>query len=86
MAAAAVLPLLAYGGWSILSLRSGAQQAVTEGNLNVARRTSEQIELYVNGSLKILKAVAAFVPLRLEDEHEAQGIDLAQHGETGYNL
>jgi len=37
-------------------------------------------------SYGILKAVGAFVPLRLEDEHEAQGIDLAQHGETGYNL
>ena len=59
MAAAALVPLLAYGAWSIFSLRSGAQQAVIQGNLNVARRAAEQIELYVTGSVKILKAVAA---------------------------
>jgi signal transduction histidine kinase len=59
MAAAAVLPLLAYGAVSIISLRSGAQQAVIVGNLNVARQVAEQIELYVTGSVKILKAVGA---------------------------
>ena len=59
MAAAAVLPLLGYGALSIVSLRTGAQQAVTEGNLNVARRAAEQIELYVTSSVKILKALSA---------------------------
>jgi signal transduction histidine kinase len=59
MAAAAVLPLLAYGAISIVSVRGGTQQAVIVGNLNVARRTAEQIELYVTSSVKILKAVAA---------------------------
>ena len=59
MAAAAVLPLLAYGAISILSLRTGAQQAVIQGNINVARRAAEQIELYVVSSVKILKAVSA---------------------------
>jgi signal transduction histidine kinase len=59
MAAAAVLPLLAYGAVSIYSLRSGAQEAVILGNLNVARQVAEQIELYVTGSVRILKAVGA---------------------------
>jgi signal transduction histidine kinase len=59
LAAAAVLPLLAYGAVSILSLRAGAQQAVIQGNLNVARQAAEQIELYLTASIKILKAVAA---------------------------
>ena len=59
MAAAAVVPLLAYGAWSIVSLRSGAQQAVIQGNLDVARRVAEQIELYVTSSIKILNAVSA---------------------------
>ena len=59
MAAAAVVPLLGYGALSIISLRAGAQQAVIEGNLNVARRAAEQIELYVTDSVKILKAVSA---------------------------
>ena len=59
MAAAAVVPLLGYGAVSIWSLRTGAQQAVIEGNLNVARRAAEQIELYVTSSVKILKALSA---------------------------
>jgi len=59
LAAAAVVPLLGYGALSIFSLRTGAQQAVIDGNLNVARQVAEQIELYVTGSVNILKAVAA---------------------------
>ena len=59
MAAAAVLPLLAYGAVSIFSLRTGAQEAVIQGNLNVARRAAEQIEQYVTSSVRILKAVSA---------------------------
>ena len=59
LAAAAVVPLLGYGVVSALSLRAGAQQAVILGNLNVARQVAEQIELYVTGSVNILKAVAA---------------------------
>ena len=41
------------------SLRTGAQETVVQGNLNVARQVSEQISLYVTGSVKILKALAA---------------------------
>lgn len=59
MAAAAVVPLLTFGAFSVVSVRRGAQRAVVQGNLNVARRTAEQIELYVSSSVKILKAVAA---------------------------
>jgi signal transduction histidine kinase len=59
LASAAVLPLLAYGAVSIVSLRSGTRQTVVQGNLNVAKRAAEQIEQYVTSSFKILKAVAA---------------------------
>jgi signal transduction histidine kinase len=59
MAAAAVLPLLGYGAVAILSLNAGAQRAVTEGNSNVARQISEQIELYMTSSIRMLKSVAA---------------------------
>ncbi|MBI4487137.1 MAG: cache domain-containing protein, partial [Acidobacteria bacterium] len=59
LAAAAVVPLVAYGILSIVSLTRGAQQAVIAGNLNVARQVTEQIDLYILGSIKILKAVAA---------------------------
>jgi Amt family ammonium transporter len=34
----------------------------------------------------ILRGVSLVVPLRVEDEHESQGIDVSLHGETGYNL
>ena len=59
LAAAAVVPLVAYGILSIVSLTRGAQQAVIEGNLNVARQVTEQIDLYIVGSVRILRAVAA---------------------------
>ena len=59
MAAAAVVPLLAYGAVSILSVRGGAQQAVIHGNQDVARRVGEQIDAYVIGNVRILNAVAA---------------------------
>ena len=58
MAAAAVVPLLAYGAVSIWSVRDGAQRAVKLGNQDIARRVGEQIEQYVLGQLRILKAVA----------------------------
>jgi signal transduction histidine kinase len=59
LALAAVLPLLGYGVVSILSLRTGGQQAIIQGNVNVARRAAEQIEQYVTSSIRILKAVSA---------------------------
>jgi signal transduction histidine kinase len=59
LGAAAVLPLLGYGAVSIVSLRTGAQQTVIEGNLNVARQAGGQIQLYIVSSFKILKAIAA---------------------------
>jgi signal transduction histidine kinase len=59
LTAAAVVPLLTYGAVSIVSLRSGTRETVIQGNLNVAFRAGEQIDLYVTSSIKILKAVAA---------------------------
>jgi Amt family ammonium transporter len=38
------------------------------------------------GSFVILKLVALFTPLRVSEEEEIQGLDLAQHGEAAYNL
>src|SRR5688572_12654743 len=59
MAAAAVVPLLAYGAVSILSLRSGAQTTVVEGNQDIANRVGDQIEQYLKNSVGILNAIAA---------------------------
>ena len=59
LAVAGVVPLLANGAISILSLRNNSEESVREANTNVAQRVGEQIELYVNSSIKILNAVAA---------------------------
>lgn len=57
--AAAILPLLAYGGASVLTLRAGSRSTVMAGNSNVARRAAEHIELYFDNNVRILRAVAA---------------------------
>jgi signal transduction histidine kinase len=59
MAAAAVVPLLAYGAVSIVSVRGGARQAVIQGNQDVATRVGEQIDQYMVGNIRILRAAAA---------------------------
>ena len=59
MAAAAVVPLLAYGVVSILSIRSGTQEAVVLGNQDIARRVGNEIEQYIANSVRILNAIAA---------------------------
>jgi len=38
------------------------------------------------GSLIILKVVDAIVGLRVSEEEEYEGLDLSQHGESGYNI
>jgi signal transduction histidine kinase len=58
LAAAAIVPLLAYGAISLWSVRSGAETAVVQGNLNVAARVAEEIELYVTNIIRILNGVA----------------------------
>jgi signal transduction histidine kinase len=59
LAAAAVVPLLAYGAVSITSLSASAEQTVTQGHVDVARRAAREIEIYVTSSVRILNAVAA---------------------------
>jgi signal transduction histidine kinase len=58
MASVALLPLLAYGAWSIVSLREVARQTVTQGNQEVASQVAEQIQLYVVSTIRMLKAVS----------------------------
>ena len=59
VATAAVAPLVMYGLISINSLRTGNQQSVRQGNLNVSRRAAEQIELYIQSNIKVIVALAA---------------------------
>jgi len=59
LAAAAVLPLVAYGAWSLLTLQRGTRASIVEGNRNVARRAAEEIQRYVFGNAEFLKTLAA---------------------------
>ncbi len=59
MAAAAVVPLLAYGAVSIVSVREGRSRPSSRATRTSPRRVGEQIEPYVIGNVRILNAVAA---------------------------
>ena len=59
LALAAVVPLIAYGIVSILSLQNGTRQEVMQGNQNVAMRAAEEIRRYVTTNAELLKALAA---------------------------
>ena len=59
LAAAAVVPLLAYGFISLMSLERGTRQTVIEGNLNVAIRAAEEIRRYVATNADLLKVLSA---------------------------
>jgi two-component system, NtrC family, sensor kinase len=59
LAAAAIVPLIAYGAVSIVSLQRGTHQSIVAGNLNVATRAAEEIRRYIVLDAEILKALAA---------------------------
>ena len=59
LAVSAVVPLLAYGFVSILSLQRGTRDSIVSGNLNVATRAAEEIRRYVSTNAELLKALAA---------------------------
>ena len=57
IASAAVAPLLIYGVFSIGHLRTGTEQSVSAGNLGVARQAGEQIQLYIDNNIRVLRSV-----------------------------
>src|ERR1700733_13644930 len=59
LAIAAVLPLLAYGFISLVSLQRGTHDSIVIGNQNVATRAAEEIQRYVSTNAELLKAIAA---------------------------
>ncbi len=58
---AALIPLTLYGIIAVLISRSTQARSISEGNLNVARRAAEQVELYVANAENVLGALAANV-------------------------
>src|SRR5215468_3296129 len=59
LAAAAALPLMAYGVASVRSLQRGTRESVTTGNLNVATRAAAEIGRYVTTNAELLKTVSS---------------------------
>jgi ammonium transporter, Amt family len=72
----------AQGGAAAVGLLDGNAHQVLNQLIGVAIAWG----LAIVGTLIILKIVDALVGLRVEPEHEVQGLDLSQHGEEGYNL
>ncbi len=56
---AAIVPLVAYGVVSILSLQRGTRESVINGNQNVAVRAADEIRRYVVTNAELLKGLAA---------------------------
>ncbi len=59
LAIAAIVPLLAYGFVSLLSLQRGIHDSIVSGNQNVATRAAEEIRRYVATNAELLKALGA---------------------------
>jgi signal transduction histidine kinase len=58
LVSAALIPLVLFGILSIMASRAANYRSVSEGNLNVAHRAADQIELYVQNGTQILKGIA----------------------------
>jgi signal transduction histidine kinase len=58
LVSAALVPLVLFGIFSIMASRAANYRSVSEGNLNVAKRAADQIELYVQNGIQILKGIA----------------------------
>ncbi len=59
LAGAALLPLAAYGVWSLVTLQRGTRESIVAGNLNVAARAADEIRRYIAGNTAILRALAS---------------------------
>jgi signal transduction histidine kinase len=59
MALAAIVPLVAYGFISILSLQRGTRESVIAGNKNVVTRAAEEVRRYIVTNANLLKALSA---------------------------
>jgi Amt family ammonium transporter len=81
---------LATGLFASIGVNPGGANGLFSGNPSVLLRqliASLSTILYSGiVTIVILKVVNWTVGLRVKDEEEVMGLDLSQHGETGYNL
>lgn len=67
IATAAVAPLVVYGIISVTSLRQSTRSSVRDGNLRVAGQVAEQVGLYIDNNVRVLRSVAGdLIGTRLE--------------------
>lgn len=59
LAAAALVPLVAFGGWSLVTLQRTTRESVVTSNLNLALREAEHIARDLESDANILHALAA---------------------------
>jgi ammonium transporter, Amt family len=71
-----------FGSVTRLGLVEGASTALVHQLIAVAISWS----IAIVGSLVILLMVKATIGLRVHEEDEYEGLDLSQHGESGYNI
>jgi signal transduction histidine kinase len=70
IASAAIAPLVIYGLVSVWHLRTGTEQSVGAGNLGVAKQVAEQIQLYIDNNIRVLRSLG--LELRSVDLQEWQ--------------
>ena len=68
IASAAVAPLVLYGLVSVSHLRSGTEESVINGNMQVAAQVAERIRLYFDNNVRVLRSVG----MELLDTHLAR--------------
>lgn len=59
--AASLVPLLTYGTLSLMTSRKTASNLASERNMKVAQRAAEEISLYLDNNMRILKSIAATI-------------------------
>lgn len=68
---AALIPLLIFGAISIYSARKVAYERVIQGNQNVAMRAANEITIYLNNSVELMKTLADNLSnVRLTDDQK----------------
>jgi Amt family ammonium transporter len=71
---------------AINSLKSGLIEGNTHQFLTQLGGVAVTVALSLAATFVLLKLTNALMGLRVTEEHEFDGLDLSQHGESGYNL
>jgi hypothetical protein len=76
-----------FGAVSVSSLRSGTNESVRAGNLNVAKQAAEQVEMYMEQNARVLQSLGSelgsigLTPLQLEMALKGHHLDFPEFKE-----